>query len=81
MENYKISVNPANLTLLHLIINTELVSTKEENKFISCFSLFAGMHFSVAVASVQQHVGHIKVGNSKLGIFEWAGHIRVDKVR
>ena len=25
-----------------------------------------GMHFSVAVASVQQHVGHIKVRNFKL---------------
>ena len=67
MENYQISANHANLTLLPLIINTELVS-KEENKFISCFSLFTGMHFSVAVASVQQHVGHIKVGNPKLSI-------------
>ena len=30
------------------------------------------MHFSVAVASVQQHVGHIKVGNAiKSGILRW----------
>ena len=30
-------------------------------------SFLLGMHFSVAVASVQQHVGHIKVRNFKLG--------------
>ena len=29
-------------------------------------SFLLGMHFSVAVASVQQHVGHIKVRNFKL---------------
>ena len=29
-------------------------------------SFLLGMHFSVAVASVQQHVGHIKVRNFNL---------------
>ena len=67
MQNSQISADYVYIALIPLI-NTELVS-KVENKFISCFSLFTGMHFSVAVASVQQHVGHIKVGNCKLGIF------------
>ena len=36
---------------------------KKNNKYDS---FLLGMHFSVAVASVQQHVGHIKVRNFKL---------------
>jgi len=38
---------------------------KKKKKFDS---FLLGMHFSVAVASVQQHVGHIKVRNFKGGI-------------
>ena len=41
----------------------DLCQKKRKTKYDS---FLLGMHFSVAVASVQQHVGHIKVRNFKL---------------
>ena len=43
--------------VLWILMNTDVKSNDKVD-----FFFFTGMHFSVAVASVQQHVGHIKVG-------------------